>query len=262
MRVRCMSCFPNKSRLTGAVLLGLLTGCNFTPGPAVVEIQPTSPVRADDLRLLMTADAPDLEGDSVSYRYSWFRDGEKVDELTGMDVAADYTAKGEVWEVRVVPSDETGDGPTTFASALIGNTPPELTVAITPLVPESFEPLEALPVGTDVDADEVSFLYTWFRNGEVTEHEEKTLPAAYTMGGEVWMVEVTPFDGDDYGEIVTSSVTISNVPPIAVSLELSPDPAHEGDTIEAVATAYDPDGDPITITIGWMVDGVPVTSGA
>ena len=69
-------------------------------------------------------------------------------------------------------------------------------------------------------------------------------------------------DGDGYstcdGDIDDddSNVVFGNNPPNIDSLAISPDPAYAMDTLQCLADVSDPDGDPLTISYSWTIDGV------
>jgi formylglycine-generating enzyme required for sulfatase activity len=84
-----------------------------------------------------------------------------------------------------------------------------------------------------------------------------TLPASETTRGEVWRVEVAATrrgkNAVDHGR-----VTIENAPPSLPIVTVTPEsPLERSDSIRCAATAGDPDGDPVTMTYAWTVNGAP-----
>ncbi|MDM8000978.1 MAG: hypothetical protein QUS33_13580, partial [Dehalococcoidia bacterium] len=69
------------------------------------------PVTSDDLVCSITTQSTDADGDTVTYTYQWYRDGEMQSGLTADTVSAAETGKGQVWRCVVTPSDGTASGP-------------------------------------------------------------------------------------------------------------------------------------------------------
>lgn len=146
------------------------------------------------------------------------------------------------------------------------NHPPDAPVlALTPAYPTSADDLfvEVAPV-TDPDGDPVTVSLRWFRDGvEVGGLTEATVPAAETVRYEEWRVEAWANDGTVDGPIaVAGPVTIVNAPPTGGEVAIGPvDPeAGSDDLLCAVLSApTDPDGDDVSLSVAWWVDGVPWT---
>jgi hypothetical protein len=83
---------------------------NNIPGAPEVSIEPGQPVTTSTLSARIVASAVDIESNVLSYNYTWYRDGELVEELTKDTVALTYTSKGENWtvEVRAWDGDDLG----------------------------------------------------------------------------------------------------------------------------------------------------------
>jgi hypothetical protein len=116
----------------------------------------------------------------------------------------------------------------------------------------------------DPEGTEVAYTYAWYQNGMLfTEGSTAMIPSESTAKGEVWRVVVTPDDGIADGYTGEAEVIIRNSPPNVTEVNLSPDPAVTTDTLTCTAIgAMDWDGDAITLTYSWVVDGstLPVTT--
>ena len=110
----------------------------------------------------------------------------------------------------------------------------------------------------DVDEDGVTYAYAWTVDGvAATEFTGDTVPADRTAAGEVWAVTVTPNDGELDGASATADVTIGNSAP-TVSVAFDPATATTETTLTAEVTAADLDGDTLTTTYTWKVNGAAV----
>ncbi|MFH1465056.1 MAG: hypothetical protein ABIO70_11785 [Pseudomonadota bacterium] len=234
--------------------------CNVPPGVPVVGIEPEAPQTADDLVAVILTDAPDEDGDPLTYTYTWYRGDDA--ETTGPTLAASETAKHEIWKVVVVANDGKEDGPPSQASVTIANTPPAASVALSPTAPLTTDDIAATAESWDDDDDVVELSYDWLLGGELTNYHDFILPAAATERGQVWTARITPNDGEEDGAPASAEVSIENAPPVVESVVLDPSEAYEGSTLTALVDASDPDSDALTLSYAWAVDGVLVREGA
>ncbi len=186
-------------------------------------------------------------------------------ELDDTPAAADGTATFSTadlspgaHEITLDATDSTGVTGSDSVSLTVNGWPSAPTVSITPDPASTSDDLVATLVtpSEDPEGSAVNYTYEWTRNGEATGYTGSEVPASATGDDETWTVTVTPDDGEVSGPSDTASVTIGNSAPVLSSVTLSPDPAYEGDTLTCTpGTATDADGDTITYTYAWDVDG-------
>jgi hypothetical protein len=239
-----------------------LGACNQAPDGVVPTISPAQPSTLDDLTLELEGGG-DSDGDPVTTSVTWFLDGDAQGEhRDATTISASATTKGQVWKAYVVPSDGALDGPASSVQVTILNSLPTATVTLSPSAPLTSEDVVANVSTEDADEDTVSLGYAWFRNGEATEHQDATLPAAATSRGEVWTVQVVPNDGEADGEVaISDALNIENTAPVIETVALEPQEAYETDTFVATATAADVDDDTVSLHYTWLVDDVVVLEG-
>jgi hypothetical protein len=238
-------------------VLVTLTACNTPPAALQVAITPEAPTTTEDLAAEITGELVDPDGDEVSTSFTWYQDDEARPDLTELTVPASETAKGQRWKLFVLPSDGKLEGPPSEAEILVLNTAPVVeTLELSPAVPLTTEDVEATVTVEDADGDEVDLAYAWLLDGVESEHSDATLPAEATERGQVWTLELTPSDDEGPGTTVTSDpVSIDNSAPLMLSVTLAPTTVYEATTLEATAVAEDEDGDAVSFTYAWMVDG-------
>jgi hypothetical protein len=100
---------------SNAVVVG-----NTAPVASSVTITPSSPIVGDPLTASVSA--TDADNDSITYTYSWTKDGAGTG-YTGNTVPSGVTALGEVWAVTATPSDGTATGAPVTASVTIASDP-------------------------------------------------------------------------------------------------------------------------------------------
>jgi len=216
-----------------------------------VWIEPTNP--ASNTNLTVEVLVRGEPGSRLSYQ--WLRNNVPIPGAIREILPSEQFSRGDFVSVQVrVASAGSDNDPVTSEAVLIGNTPPVVPwVAIRPAPPSSTSSLQAEAKGSDLDNDEVSFIYQWTVNGEpVVGQEGPSLASNYFKRGDEVAVSAVPFDGTDWGQPGTSSrVTIRNSPPIITSTP--PAELKEGTTYRYQVQGEDADGD----TLSFSLQGKP-----
>jgi len=233
---------------------------NQSPAPPPVSVAPAVPQTGDWLQATWLP-VLDPDGDLVSYQLQWFVDGTHVPELDNRNVPPEITEKGQTWVAQLRVSDGGDWTLPTEASTTIVNAPPVVTAALEPAFPRPADPLRAVATATDPDGDPVTLEYTWFVQGVDAGIPGTEVPPERTSRGEIWAVEVTPSDESSTGEPVRIQAEILNTNPAIRSVQIEPADIYTATQVYAVADVDDPDGDPITATWTWSVDGAQVQQG-
>ena len=227
---------------------------NTAPTAPEISLTPIEVTTLDDLQVYIITESTDAEGDGITYSYQWLQDGVPVDNETDI-ISSELTAKGEEWKVRVRASDGLLESDYTEAILTIGNAPPVVAVSIAPESATTEDELTLVVEASDPDDDEISFVYSWLQDGSDTGFSDASVAASATTRDEEWSVTVVANDGELDSESAQASITIQNALPVVSELILNPEEVYEGDTITATLTSIDADGDPITLTYAWSVDG-------
>ncbi len=221
---------PSDSHSTGASASASATIGNSAPVMSSVAIAPTTAYT--DSTLAASVSATDLDGDTVSFDYSWTVDGSFVYSGGASLDGAIYFDKHDSVEVTVTPSDGDDSGSAMSSSALtILNSPPDAPgVTVLPAAPaEGADDLicTVSSASSDDDGDSVDYGFAWTVDGAAyptswdtgdtaaawvgpttTTYSDDTVPAEDTREGETWTCTVTPDDGDDAGSGASDSVVI------------------------------------------------------
>lgn len=238
---------------------------NGLPDAPVVQISPDPATSADDLVATITTESTDPDGDAISYLYEWYRNG-TLSTYTTDTIPALATARGDTWRVEVAATDGLGESTVGTDSISIANSPPSLAdVSITPSSPVEGDTLTCVPgTATDPDGDSISYSYSWSVSGTSPGVTTSTLGSSRFSRGDSVTCTVTPTDGTTAGDPVTSdAVEIGNSAPSVSSVNLSPRTAYEATTLTCTpATGTDVDGDTVSFTYDWIVDGVRLGVGS
>lgn len=224
------------------------TKANSLPTITSVTILPERPTRENDLSLVIQSQ--DSDGDLVNYRYQWIKNDVEIAGESGNFLKAGNFRKGDMFQVRVIPSDGKGDGKPFLSSPVkILNAAPVVgEVWIEPRMPTIQNDLKVHETSTDPDGDSIFFSYQWEKNGAALMGERKEIleRARFTKGDSI-SVTIVPDDREIMGTPKKSeTVKISNSSPTIVS---SPPTAIEGTKYLYEVKANDPDNDPVTFTL-------------
>lgn len=248
---------PNDGTGDGAAGEASLTVGNTGPTLSGPTLSPSGPHFGDTVTCAATA--TDVDGDIVNLSTSW------SDGSTGSSYvvsAADVT--GDVLGCTVTADDGDGGMVSASASDTITNTPPTVTVSLSPTTPRTDDTLSATATTADADGDAVSVTYDWYVDGVLM--QSGTLS---TLDGSVWfdkdqtvVVQASANDGVASTGAVSTSLTVENTPPGAPSVSVTPSGATAGDDLDCGVdvVSTDADGDAVTYTMSWTVDGVDYTA--
>ena len=236
---------------------------NTVPTAPVVNLTPDFPLSNEDLTANILTAAYDLDGDAMTYKYYWQKNGAPYNNpsypTNNNTLSKTATTRGDTWTVTVVANDGYGDGATAQDAVLIRNTPPTFSTAvITPTTPDTRDDLLINAAGwSDDDGDVPQYTVAWTKNGSSfvgTLSPQTTMPATNTARGDQFQAIVTAWDGYDTGNAITTAVkTIVNAIPDPGTLSILPNPPGEDDTLNCnvLTFATDADGDALTYTVEW-----------
>ncbi|HEX9402133.1 MAG TPA: FG-GAP-like repeat-containing protein [Anaeromyxobacter sp.] len=238
---------------------------NTPPTAPRVEIRPARPRKGDALRASIVAPSGDVDGDAITYRLEWRKNGAPFAGTTadGREVPGSEVARADHFELTVTPSDGEASGPKATATIGIGNTPPTPPrIAIEPARPKGGETLKlvVLEPAHDVDGEKVSIQIAWTREGKPTGTGTETLPPSQFRKHERVRVVVTPRDGEEPGNPAAHEVVVGDAQPTAPVVAFATEKPMVTAPLRVVVKtpATDPDGDAIRYQYRWIRDGAPV----
>jgi hypothetical protein len=240
-----------------------ITVRNTAPVISAVTLSPASPAEGDTVTTTVTVS--DDDGDGITHAYAWFVDGVQVATTESID--SSLFDKGQDIHVEVTPSDDTDTGVTvTSTAATAVNTPPVIdSVVLLPTGLYTDDTVSAEATASDADGDEVTIRYAWTVDGVDPGVTATSLPGtAYFDKHQSVAVTVTPNDGETDGSPISDSATVLNSPPTSPVLTSRPEypEAMVDDIVCSIETpSTDADGDSVSYSFAWDVDGVPYLAG-
>jgi hypothetical protein len=156
-----------------------------------------------DTDLSVEVETSDADGDEVTLSFAWYIDGELVDGETGSTLESGLFTKGQTVYAVATPSDGIGEGDPASLEAearTVRNSLPDVPVTTLEL---SDGTLSCTASTEDSDGDEVSFAFSWQRDGEDhdgagQEDGESSSAVENPMTGE-WQCLAIPYDGEAEG---------------------------------------------------------------
>lgn len=231
------------------------------------EVEITSPSdgteQNDGLPVTLAGSVADDQDAPQAIDISWESDQDGVLDTTPAATDGVLAASVEGLSVgehviTLTATDSVGLTAQASITVTVNGLPTAPGVSILPTAPGSGDDLVATidTASVDPDGDPVSYTHSWTRDGIATGHTSATVPAADTARDEVWTVTVTPSDGLGAGPSAQASATIGNGLPVVDSAALSPSGPATDDVLTLSASGSDPDGDPVTLSYEWFVDGL------
>jgi len=140
------------------------------------------------------------------------------------------------------------------------NSPPQITrVTLQPADPKPGTPVQARVEAQDPDGDALQYQFRWSVDGNRVDASTASLLVPDARKGAVIEVDVTASDGREVSPPAHADAHVGNRAPSLEGVALDPASSVKiGEPVVAVATARDPDGDPIHFRYEWRVNGQPV----
>ena len=250
-----MGCNFDSSQ-TDAIGAGI-AGPNQPPVIRSVTLAPIPIVREGVVTA--TVEADDLDRDALTFTFKWIVNDDHQPEEASPTFHPKGLSRGDRLAVEVIPHDGKVSGsPVRSEAVVVANTPPAIrTLTIQPSGAKVGDSLVATVDGGDIDGDDVHYTYRWSHNNQVVaEGEQGTLDTTGFSRGDVIAVSATPHDRGSHGKEQQSEVlTLANIPPKFTS----PAPrALANGQFSYVASAVDPENDPLTFTLESAPSGMTI----
>ena len=278
-----VSITPNDGEDFGETLWSDLIqiGSSNTPPEIDIEFINSNFTTTDNLQFFIVysdADEDELQNTEIN----WYRNTVYMPNLDNLNLISNSsTGKNDIWNFSVRVNDGLAWSEWFHSNnIIIENTPPVVISSITST--ENFTTADNISISWDqYDADgdfESNSRIIWFVNGIlISDYDDLlTIPSSSTERNQIWQYQIMPNDGEDFGEIFTSSpITIVNAAPLESTISLENGDKGvigpiEGIIIENQSDIFsnenltltigyrDIDNDQISISISWSRNGFHV----
>jgi len=232
---------------------------NSAPSISAAVIEPLAPL-ADAQLSCQGVDWSDADDDAEGYQGRWLVGGTEV--ATGLTLDSSYFVRGDSVVCELTPDDGEEAGAAVASTAvIIGNALPAIdSVSLSSITPVRADTLSATISAADADGDVISYAYQWLVNGAQAGSGE-TMDLAGLIPGDQVQLQLTPSDAIDAGEAVLSDLAVvRNQSPGVDQFILTPANPYTGDDVEIVYSVSDADGDTVSSSVQWMINGVVVSN--
>lgn len=228
------------------------------PTDPVINIVPESPVSGQALFAGIATPSEDPEGEAVTYAWSWARDGSDVAEYDGAESVPEGVIQlGETWTLTCIASAGGLESQPATASITVADSGPIIDVVISPDAPSTASEITCSWTAYDPDGEAVTAESAlWYVEGVEAGDGAAPLSADLAKGDRV-DCQVTATSSDT--SVATASVTVSNTPPTATAELVADASVYETSTLGCTAGGADADGDTLTSTTTWYVNGTAAT---
>ena len=211
--------------------------------------------------LTCSGSASDADGDTPTLSYAWSNSNGTVYGSMGntLQLTPSTVSPADVVTCMLTATDAAGETATSSASVTVDNTLPTLTAQISATDTSNTGELTCSATASDLDDFPVTptITYEWFNtNGSLGTANPLQLDATMGVDGDTIDCTATATDLSGGSATDTATLTITNSAPVIDSISLNPS------TIDAVTyyvsctpTSSDADGDVVTYTYAWYVDG-------
>ena len=237
---------------------------NTPPSVSSVSISP-SPLY-NDFTALCNASATDPDGGSPTLSYRWT---DSVGIVYGMSPMLSLSpatmSPGDTLICTVTATDEDGASAFAAGSATITNRPP--IVFSTTISPgsgvTSSSTLHCAATALDPDDETISVTYSWDNTATGTVlgfSSSVDLSPSTSSPGDTIRCVATATDPSGAVEYGVDVITVENSPPVVTSVTLTPSTVYTNDTLSAVVATTDAEGDSVTLSYTWYINGMSLAT--
>ena len=247
---------PSDGQMLGVTGTASVTIANTPPTLTGVSITPNGSVYTDSvLTCLGTVTDPD---ETPVITYEWFLNGIVVGTGGTLDVSS--TGAEPTQSILCTATAIDSDGATDANSVTVttDNRTPLITTTISTNGTNNTGELTCIGIATDPDGETPLVTYEWFAgNASLGTVNPLLLDPSIGTAGDTIECVATAADGYGGSASDTASHTITNTAPEIDSISMSPS-VIDANTfyVGCSAVSSDADGDPVTYSYAWFVDGV------
>jgi|GEM_PF-2981383 len=246
------------SALQTSTVVTFAWGQNLPPSAPEISLKPKEVDREDSLQAIIVTPSEDPEGDAIEYLYTWSVDGVVQESFTTDTIPEGNLFKDQVWSVEVVATDGVNFSDAVSAETTVEDSNPTVTVTITPSSPTPNDTLTCSWEVVDPDGDEIELVVAkWSVNDAYIQDGSLPFSGDFEVGDTVkCLVVATTAAGPEEGSAEVTIVGGAGVPVVQSVVIVGDLPVKKTSSeVRCDVGSSDPDGDPVTNTVNWYVNG-------
>jgi hypothetical protein len=235
---------------------------DIAPQASWLVIDQQTPTEGDTLTATLVAS--DADDDSLSEQRTWSWTCPDATSGTAVTMSLDLAAHDLGHGCTIGLSDTVSDGQLsvvkTAAAVTVADRAPTIgAVQITPFDPTAGVIVTASASTDDPDGDTVTSTCAWTVAGSPADTTDCSLDLGNVSAhaGDAVSVTMTASDGT-LSASGDAETTVSDTPPIIGSASIDEASPATNDTVHAVVSASDADGDPVTLSYQWLQNDAPI----
>lgn len=231
--------------------------------PAIQSVSLAPSVAYTNESIVASVVATDIDNQSLSHHFDWYVNGQMVQSSSTATLDGTIAFdRGDTVHTVVTSSDGALNSvPYTSSSITIQNTAP---VVSSVLISDSIQTKQGDTMncsahGTDLDQDALAYHFNWYKNGTLVASGAQYVLVTAVHQDEI-QCEATVHDGTDTSTSKYASFFVGNTAPMMQAVVLSPMNPKADDDITCAPQAVDVDGESLSYTYVWTVDGAVQSS--
>lgn len=228
---------------------------NRPPTDPVVLISPDDPVAGEEIRVAFVTESSDPDGDDFGYAYRWYKDGVEQTEWAGKPNITDGVINiNEIWGVEVFASDTELESGISSDEVLVTTAGPIITIALEPFGASANDDIICDYTVVDYEGNPITEEEaTWLINGAEAGDAAQPLTSGFVRGDQV-TCRVRAVSSVE--KTRQETINVENAVPQISNVTISPaGDGTEATTYSCSGQPSDADGDPISLTTTWYVNG-------
>lgn len=227
---------------------------NSPPVVSAVVVTPSSAQVGDTVTCSATVTDPD-EVPVETFLWVNQTTGLTLGTTASLTIDSTMADVGQSVACELTATDSDGAMAAGASSFTVLNSDPSIvSLVISPSNPSSSDTAECTAIASDPDDDALTISYNWTINGAPMANGS-SMSLALAVRGDLLACIVEVTDSNGATSTATAVETVSNQVPVISSVVMSPDPPASSSVMTCSETATDGDGDPLTTSIDWYVNG-------
>ncbi|HCH62689.1 MAG TPA: hypothetical protein DFR83_07795 [Deltaproteobacteria bacterium] len=253
---------------TDGGLVSFSTGATVENSDPTIDSMSISPTTAhNDDTLTCSATTSDADGDTPIVAYTWSGSvSGSLGSSSTIDLSTTAAQSGETITCTVAATDPDGGAATGTATRDLDNRTPTISLSLSPSSGATRnDTITCTATVNDSDDDIPTTDFAWTVEGSSvwatsTSGLTSTLEGMFAAEDEV-VCTATVDDGKGGTATASASTTITNTAPTVSAVTLDKSVLYTNNALTASVTTSDAEGDPLTTTYDWYVEGVSVQNG-